>query len=82
MSREEQAAHPQEVVEIVQFYQDAAKGMTATPGTEQDDVWKKFGKAPSSNGQQMAGPSYGEPGPITFEQPVSLNDGRMAVSDC
>ncbi|GAA5888065.1 hypothetical protein JCM5296_005422 [Sporobolomyces johnsonii] len=58
VSREEQAAHPQAVAEIVAFYQDATKGMGAAPGAEQDDVWTKFGKA------QGAGP-----GPMTFEQP-------------
>ncbi|KAK4050264.1 protein kinase domain-containing protein [Microbotryomycetes sp. JL201] len=66
VSKEEQAAHPQEVVEIVQFYQDATKGMTAPPGTEQDDVWKKFTQAPSPT---RAGPKYGDPNPIHFEQP-------------
>ncbi|KAM0786325.1 hypothetical protein ACM66B_001799 [Microbotryomycetes sp. NB124-2] len=66
VSKEEQAAHPQEVVEIVQFYQDATKGMTAPPGTEQDDVWKKFTQAPSP---QRAGPRYGDPNPVHFEQP-------------
>ncbi|GAA5883448.1 hypothetical protein JCM3774_005955 [Rhodotorula dairenensis] len=46
VSREEQAAHPQAVAEIVAFYQDATKGLAAPPGTEQDDVWNKFRQAP------------------------------------
>jgi hypothetical protein len=62
VSQEEQAAHPQAIAEIVAFYQDATKG--TAPGGEQDDVWKKFGKAPPAA-------RYGGPGPIQFEQPVS-----------
>ncbi|KAK4701400.1 hypothetical protein P7C70_g4831, partial [Phenoliferia sp. Uapishka_3] len=63
VSQEEQAAHPQAIVDIVAFYQDATKGMGAPNGTDQDDVWTKFGKP-------VAGaPGPGGPGPIQFEQP-------------
>ncbi|BGP60592.1 hypothetical protein NBRC10512_007791 [Rhodotorula toruloides] len=66
VSREEQAAHPQAVAEIVAFYQDATKGLTAPPGAEQDDVWDKFRKASGSaqGGQGPPGPGQGN-----FEQP-------------
>ncbi|GAA5852294.1 hypothetical protein JCM8547_006727 [Rhodosporidiobolus lusitaniae] len=64
VSREEQAAHPQAVAEIVAFYQDATKGLTAPPGTESDDVWMKFGKAQQGSPEQ---PQRGAVG--TFEQP-------------
>lgn len=79
VSKEEQAAHPQAVAEIVAFYQDATKGIGAAPGAEQDDVWKKFGQAPPP---PSASSKYGGPGPIQFEQPVSRSahtltcDGR------
>ncbi|KAL8279411.1 hypothetical protein RQP46_008223 [Phenoliferia psychrophenolica] len=59
VSQEEQAAHPQAIVDIVAFYQDATKGIGGAPGADEDDVWKKFGKAPGGPG----------PGPIQFEQP-------------
>ncbi|GAA5990159.1 hypothetical protein JCM10908_005851 [Rhodotorula pacifica] len=67
VSREEQAAHPQAVAEIVAFYQDATKGLAAPPGTEQDDVWNKFrqaqgGPAPAVQGQARTGLQ-------SFEQP-------------
>ncbi|GAA5998608.1 STE20 family serine/threonine-protein kinase [Rhodotorula paludigena] len=62
VSREEQAAHPQAVAEIVAFYQDATKGLTAPLGTDDDDVWMKFGKA-----QGHVSPS--QPQQQTFEQP-------------
>ncbi|EGU11233.1 STE/STE20/PAKA protein kinase [Rhodotorula toruloides ATCC 204091] len=66
VSREEQAAHPQAVAEIVAFYQDATKGLAAPPGAEQDDVWDKFRKASGSaqGGQGPPGPGQGN-----FEQP-------------
>ncbi|KAM0749347.1 PBD-domain-containing protein, partial [Meredithblackwellia eburnea MCA 4105] len=47
VSQEEQAAHPQAIVDIVAFYQDATRGMNAAPGAEQDEVWNKFRKTPS-----------------------------------
>ncbi|BGP17858.1 hypothetical protein JCM10213v2_005900 [Rhodosporidiobolus nylandii] len=64
VSREEQAAHPQAVAEIVAFYQDATKAISSPPGTEQDDVWMKFGKASGEGGP--AAP-HGHQG--NFEQP-------------
>ncbi|GAA5841038.1 hypothetical protein JCM11251_006791 [Rhodosporidiobolus azoricus] len=65
VSREEQAAHPQAVAEIVAFYQDATKGLTAPPGTDADDVWMKFDK--TKQGPQTAGQGAGAMS--TFEQP-------------
>ncbi|BGP25984.1 p21-activated kinase 1 [Rhodotorula toruloides] len=64
VSREEQAAHPQAVAEIVAFYQDATKGLAAPPGAEQDDVWDKFRKA---SGSAQGG--HGPPTQGNFEQP-------------
>ncbi|KAI5477997.1 hypothetical protein MNV49_005689 [Pseudohyphozyma bogoriensis] len=64
VSKEEQAAHPQAIVDIVAFYQAATKGTGAPPGTEEDDVWDKFGKAPVPPAAGVGGP-----GPIQFEQP-------------
>ncbi|GAA5882919.1 hypothetical protein JCM16303_006649 [Sporobolomyces ruberrimus] len=52
VSREEQAAHPQAVAEIVAFYQDATKGMGVAAGDEKDDVWKKFAHGPDGEPQQ------------------------------
>ncbi|GAA6053159.1 hypothetical protein JCM3770_002882 [Rhodotorula araucariae] len=49
VSREEQAAHPQAVAEIVAFYQDATKGLTAPIGAE-DDVYMKFSSAQGAAG--------------------------------
>ncbi|KPV74164.1 uncharacterized protein RHOBADRAFT_37120 [Rhodotorula graminis WP1] len=46
VSREEQAAHPQAVAEIVAFYQDATKGMTAPLDTEDDAPAPPPGVAP------------------------------------
>ncbi|GAA5844247.1 hypothetical protein JCM3766R1_000983 [Sporobolomyces carnicolor] len=56
VSREEQAAHPQAVAEIVAFYQDATKGMGVAAGDEKDDVWKKFAHGPEgANGGAVVG---------------------------
>jgi len=63
VSREEQAAHPQAVAEIVAFYQDATKGMGVAAGDEKDDVWKKFAHGPEGANGAVVG---------NFEQPVSL----------
>lgn len=60
VSQEEQAAHPQAIVDIVAFYQAATKGMDAPAGAEQDEVWNKIGASGTAG-----------PGPIQFEQPVS-----------
>ncbi|GAA5933751.1 uncharacterized protein JCM15063_001405 [Sporobolomyces koalae] len=49
VSREEQAAHPQAVAEIVAFYQDATKGIGHAAGDEVDDVWNKFGHGPEGS---------------------------------
>ncbi|GAA5919192.1 hypothetical protein JCM6882_006089 [Rhodosporidiobolus microsporus] len=65
VSREEQAAHPQAVAEIVAFYQDATKGLSAPLGTEQDDVWMKFDKTK----QQQPTVGGGASAMSTFEQP-------------
>ncbi|GAA5981266.1 hypothetical protein JCM11641_005628 [Rhodosporidiobolus odoratus] len=70
VSREEQAAHPQAVAEIVAFYQDATKGMTAPLGAEQDDVWMKFGhNAQGENGEQPPPPPPSQRQQGNFEQP-------------
>ncbi|GAA5912300.1 uncharacterized protein JCM6883_003315 [Sporobolomyces salmoneus] len=55
VSREEQAAHPQAVAEIVAFYQDATKGMGVAAGDEKDDVWKKFKHGPEGEGNVVVG---------------------------
>ncbi|GAA5841947.1 hypothetical protein JCM9279_003166 [Rhodotorula babjevae] len=73
VSREEQAAHPQAVAEIVAFYQDATKGMTAPLDTE-DDVWMKFDKAQKGAAGGMAqaaqqGQGSGSGKQPTFEAP-------------
>ncbi|GAA5984877.1 hypothetical protein JCM5350_002593 [Sporobolomyces pararoseus] len=60
VSREEQAAHPQAVAEIVAFYQDATKGMGVAAGDEKDDVWKKFAHGPEGANGGVVG---------NFEQP-------------
>ncbi|KAG0653859.1 signal transducing kinase of the PAK [Rhodotorula mucilaginosa] len=67
VSREEQAAHPQAVAEIVAFYQDATKGLAAPPGTEQDDVWNKFRQAQGNHGPVQGKTSRS--GLQSFEQP-------------
>lgn len=67
VSREEQAAHPQAVAEIVAFYQDATKGLAAPPGTEQDDVWNKFRQAQGNHGPVQGKTS--RTGLQSFEQP-------------
>ncbi|GAA6003603.1 hypothetical protein JCM10207_003502 [Rhodosporidiobolus poonsookiae] len=76
VSREEQAAHPQAVAEIVAFYQDATKGLTAPLGAEQDDVWMKFGGKKAGEGdrspdqQQAPTPQQQQSGRMgNFEQP-------------
>ena len=70
ISKQEQLAHPQAVVDIVAFYQDATKKETVRPGAEDDDVWQKFGAAhPAAvygQGQKLGQPFDG------FLQPVSL----------
>ncbi|KAK9895551.1 PBD-domain-containing protein, partial [Cystobasidium minutum MCA 4210] len=44
ISKQEQLEHPQAVVDIVKFYQDAiTKQEYVKPGAEDDDVWMKFG---------------------------------------
>ncbi|GAA6035668.1 hypothetical protein JCM8097_004961 [Rhodosporidiobolus ruineniae] len=78
VSREEQAAHPQAVAEIVAFYQDATKGLTAPLG-EQDDVWMKFNNKNAAGlpadqhlPQQQQQLQQGRPaqgGMATYEQP-------------
>jgi len=67
VSREEQAAHPQAVAEIVAFYQDATKGMGMASGDEKDDVWMKFG-----HGDEEGEEGQGQNGAVVgnFEQPV------------
>jgi hypothetical protein len=45
ISKQEQAANPQAVVDIVAFYQDATKKEAIRPGAEDDEVWEKFGAA-------------------------------------
>lgn len=68
VSREEQAAHPQAVAEIVAFYQDATKGMGVAAGDEKDDVWKKFAHGPEgANGGAVVG---------NFEKPVEFLSAR------
>ncbi|GAA6017315.1 hypothetical protein JCM11491_000626 [Sporobolomyces phaffii] len=68
VSREEQAAHPQAVAEIVAFYQDAAKGMGVAAGDEKDDVWKKFAHGP--DGEDLQSPGGANGGAVgNFEQP-------------
>ncbi|KDE06192.1 STE/STE20/PAKA protein kinase [Microbotryum lychnidis-dioicae p1A1 Lamole] len=49
VTKEEQAAHPQAVAEIVAFYQDVTKVADAQAGAEQDDVWNKMGHATLSS---------------------------------
>ncbi|BGP56635.1 hypothetical protein JCM8202v2_004265 [Rhodotorula sphaerocarpa] len=68
VSREEQAAHPQAVAEIVAFYQDATKGLAVPPGTEQDNVWSKFRQAQMGHVPPPA-PEKPRSGMQTFEQP-------------
>lgn len=68
VSREEQAAHPQAVAEIVAFYQDATKGLAVPPGTEQDNVWSKFRQAQTGHIPPPA-PEKPRSGMQTFEQP-------------
>jgi len=69
VSREEQAAHPEAVANIVAFYQHA----TATDPKE-NDVWKKFGggSQPAGDepppGQTLAQPGPGQAG-YNFEAP-------------
>ncbi|SCV70506.1 BQ2448_1900 [Microbotryum intermedium] len=65
VSKEEQAAHPQAVANIVAFYQDVTKVADAPAGAEQDDVWNKMGHATAS---ATAGPSTGNR-QGQFEQP-------------
>ncbi|PWN93583.1 Pkinase-domain-containing protein [Acaromyces ingoldii] len=76
ISRQDQEANPQAVMDIVAFYQDATKGV----GND-DDIWKKFGGAkgtstpgtPSSNGSRP-GTTEGNttaplPGGVLYEKP-------------
>lgn len=46
ISKQEQMAHPEAVVDIVAFYQDATKQEYVQPGAVDDDVWQKFGNTP------------------------------------
>jgi len=48
ISKQEQLAHPQAVVDIVKFYQDATKKEGLKAGAEDDDVWEKFGGTSTS----------------------------------
>lgn len=73
ISKQEQLAHPQAVVDIVAFYQESTKKETVKPGAEDDDVWEKFGG--TSNHQQY-GNSVNKGEPLGYAahltQPVSL----------
>lgn len=78
ISRQDQEANPQAVMDIVAFYQDATKG-----AGNDDDVWKKFGGAkgpstpgtPSSNGSRpgttegAANSAPPLPGGVLYEKP-------------
>ena len=68
ISKQEQLAHPQAVVDIVAFYQDATKKETVRPGAEDDDVWQKFGSAHSNAGHLQDASLY--PAYEGFSQPV------------
>lgn len=80
ISKQEQLAHPQAVVDIVKFYQDATKKELSKPGAEDDDVWMKFGGA-----QQLQAQQYGDREPLGYAahltQPVS-NCAFALISSC
>lgn len=65
ISRQEQMAHPQTVVDIVAFYQDATKKEATRPGGEDDDVWQKFGGA---HVRQLPQPGAGSSMPTPPQQ--------------
>ena len=75
ISRQDQEANPQAVMDIVAFYQQA------TQTTEEDAVWTKFGGAKGHNvgvdGVQEGGPpgaalmATPPPGSTAYEKPVS-----------
>jgi len=77
ISKQEQLAHPQAVVDIVAFYQESTKKETVKPGAEDDDVWEKFGGTNHQFGGAATSTSNGEKGrePLGYAahltQPVS-----------
>lgn len=66
ISKEDQAANPQAVMDIVAFYQDA------TQGAAEDDVWRKFGGAHTHS---TAGSGHESRSTTAENSPVIRNDG-------